>query len=275
MSRAVIIKNVASLYREPSTDSERVSQAIFGQPAVIQEARDNWRCVETWDAYHGWIEARWFQELPVGQPDYASTGRVATVRSLIADVFDAPSDTARILTKVVVSTELELIREESRFCAIRLLSEKSNLAFVRSGDVRVVDKSAASLPLSPAGEELTAEARRFIGVPYLWGGTTPFGLDCSGFVQLVFRICGVALPRDAGLQAEELRGRPVARGDLKPGDLVFFARGKLGSERIVHVGLSLGGDDFIHSAGEVGVTESSLREDDYRSIYWGGKRILG
>ena len=268
-TQAVIAKNVASLYREPSSDTERVTQALMGQPAEVVESRDNWRYIRTWDDYHGWIEDRWLRELEPGEAAYASTGKVGIVRALIADLLDSPDASSAILTKAVVSTELEVLRVQGQFTALRLPARSHGLAFVRSGDVKISDRSLASLPLPPTGEELVAEARRFIGVPYLWGGTSPFGLDCSGFVQLVYRVHGVTLPRDAGPQSEDRRGRPAGRQDLRPGDLVFFAK----NDRIAHVGMSLGGDGFIHSAGEIGVTVSSLNEEYYKRIYWGGKRI--
>jgi len=90
-------------------------------------------------------------------------------------------------------------------------------------------------------------ARRWLGTPYVWGGVTPAGADCSGFVQSVYRLHGIALPRDSDLQARV--GREVeAQGDfaaLRPGDLLFFSERP---GRITHVAISLGGSRTIHSA---------------------------
>lgn len=95
-------------------------------------------------------------------------------------------------------------------------------------------------------DDLIATARAFLGTPYLWGGTSGHGIDCSGFVQQVYRLNGVGLDRDADQQALEGRAvdTPIA------GDLLFF-----GSPAVTHVAMSLGGDDFIHAPRRGGFVE--------------------
>ncbi|HUF89013.1 MAG TPA: C40 family peptidase, partial [Gemmatimonadota bacterium] len=90
----------------------------------------------------------------------------------------------------------------------------------------------------PTAEDLIATAEAFLGVPYLWGGTTALGMDCSGYVQQVYRLNGIRLARDADQQAME--GRPVE--EARAGDLLFF-----GDARVTHVGLSTGDGMFFHA----------------------------
>src|SRR5258708_12001523 len=100
---------------------------------------------------------------------------------------------------------------------------------------------------------------RYLGVPYVWGGESPSGFDCSGFVAYVYAQVGVSLPHYTGAQWNV--GVPVSRGDLQPGDLVFF-------DGLGHVGLYIGGDQFIHSphTGDV-VRISSLNAASSAATY--------
>ncbi len=109
-------------------------------------------------------------------------------------------------------------------------------------------------------------SRRYLGIPYRWGGSSPStGFDCSGFVMYLYRKVGVSLPHNAAMQYGH--GRAVSRGNLRPGDLVFF-------NGLGHVGIYLGGGRFIHapSSGDV-VKISSLSESWYASRWVGARRI--
>ena len=117
-------------------------------------------------------------------------------------------------------------------------------------------------------EKVTHTALRYVGVPYVWGGTSFNGVDCSGFVQAVFEHNGVSLPRTADSQFEV--GRPVKMHDLEPGDLVFFETYAVGAS---HVGIYLGGGRFIHASSE-GVRVDALAEDYYALRYIGARRLI-
>jgi gamma-D-glutamyl-L-lysine dipeptidyl-peptidase len=262
---AVVAHNVVSLHKEPDSSSEQVTQAIMGQPAWVEDQRDEWLHLRTWDSYHGWARTRWIA-MREGDAPYASDGLRAVVNLLFADVRTAPTTSSEILTKVVISTELVVVEEADSW--LKVLLPDGRYGFIAAAAVWQDE-----LPGS-AGTDLTRTAGRFIGVPYLWGGTTPFGLDCSGFVQLVYRIHGWTLLRDAHMQADDERGLAVELNELLPGDLVFFAGAK-DSSRITHVGMALGDGRFIHAAGKgAGVGTDRLDDPYYGSIYWGARRML-
>ncbi|MBE8955725.1 MAG: C40 family peptidase [Quinella sp. 2Q5] len=109
----------------------------------------------------------------------------------------------------------------------------------------------------------------YLGVPYVFGGTSPYGFDCSGYVQYVFAKAGINLPRTADVQYEV--GTPVSTAELIPGDLVFFETYTYGAS---HVGIYVGDGNFIHASSSRGVTVSSLGQAYYSSHYIGARRIL-
>lgn len=116
--------------------------------------------------------------------------------------------------------------------------------------------------------QLTATASNYIGVPYVYGGTTARGLDCSGFTKLVFNKLGYTLNRTSAAQYKQ--GTAVSKANLKAGDLVFFSTSGSG---VSHVGISLGGSKFIHAGVSTGVTVASLNTSYWSPKYVGAKRI--
>ena len=120
------------------------------------------------------------------------------------------------------------------------------------------------------------KARSYTGKPYKWGGTTRSGMDCSGLLLNSFNAINYKIPRTSAEQSKT--GKKVAKSDLRPGDLVFFATGKK-KRKITHVGLvtEVRGKDnikFIHASSSVGVTESNLASDYYKKRYRFARRIL-
>jgi cell wall-associated NlpC family hydrolase len=116
---------------------------------------------------------------------------------------------------------------------------------------------------------LTRNAMRFLGVPYVFGGTSTSGFDCSGYVQHVFAMLGHAIPRTA--DAQYYAGKHIAGGVMAPGDLVFF---QTYTEGPSHVGIYLGNDRFVHASSSRGVTVSSLHDHYWSARYLGAKRLI-
>ena len=166
---------------------------------------------------------------------------------------------------VTVGTRLELIAEESHRCKVRLPSSRVGWVTKESVDVR---KGDFRYPLT-SRRRVVESAKRFLGVPYLWGGTTPLGFDCSGLVQLAFRLNGVDLPRDADQQFQV--GCSIGVNDLEPADLLFFSNKSSG---ITHVGIFVGDGQFLHSSGRArGVTVTPFIDRFFQSIFVEARRV--
>jgi gamma-D-glutamyl-L-lysine dipeptidyl-peptidase len=237
--QAVVLKPVANMYSRPTADADVVSQAIYGNTIAVLEDHAGWLHIRTADAYTGWMPAGDVRRLANGEKPYASAGRVAQVENLFANIYrEADVTKHQPLLTVPFETRLEVMAEPAdseRWLEVHLPDDRSG--WLQRGDI-----SFDAKPLSI--EATIALSRRFLGLPYTWGGTSSFGYDCSGFVQMLCRRRGLVIPRDADLQAAWEGVAPVKRDELKPGDLLYFGSGP---DHITHTGMYIGGGEFINA----------------------------
>jgi cell wall-associated NlpC family hydrolase len=269
--QAVVRVAVENMYSAPDAAKDVVSQALLGQLVGVIEVRGAFARVETPDRYRGWIRRAALVLYANGRAKrYATTGPVAEVTSLMANLYRDPDVTkARPKAQAPLGTRLEVVRgpqpPENRWLTVRLPGGET--AFLQAGDVHLADAASER----PRGSEtdLVATARRFMGAPYTWGGMSPLGVDCSGLVSLVYRVNGVSLPRDADMQFADPAATTVERDQLRPGDLVFF-----GKQKITHVGMYVGSGTFINATthGTPTVHEESLDDPHWRALYRGARR---
>ncbi|HEY0591321.1 MAG TPA: C40 family peptidase [Thermoanaerobaculia bacterium] len=237
--RYVVAVPVADMHKAPSADAEVVSQAMFSSPVVALEREDDWVKIRTTiDDYTGWVRAWTLTKEDAGAP-YRS-GRTAIVTSLFANLYREPNiETHRPVTTIPFEARLPVVGETTRdkvlYYEVRLPDGTS--AFVQAGDVAFEPK-----PLTI--DEAIALGKRFLGLPYLWGGTTSRGYDCSGYTQMLMRQRGYMIPRDSSVQARWEGSATVDRADLQPGDLLYF--GRPAEKKVNHTGMYIGGGEFIH-----------------------------
>lgn len=228
--QALVNRGFADLHAEPDDSSERVDQAHYGERFTLLARDGDWVYAQGPDHYFGWILTDFLDE--VGAVERRIVGVVA------ADVRSAPTPGAPVIDRLPVASPLAIQERQGDWLRV---SSDGWVAFRDTVDV-------GQLPNRfPRPADLLRTAEAFLGVPYLWGGTTVEGLDCSGLSQLVYRLNGVALDRDADQQARE--GRPVTTPP-RAGDLLFF-----GDERITHVAIATAEREFLHAPMSGGVVE--------------------
>lgn len=234
LPHAAVLQPVVNMYSKPTEDADVVSQAIYGVNVGIVEQSEGWARIRTPDDYTGWAPLTALR----AETRYAAEGRVAQVTSMFAHLYREASVTrhAPLLT-VPFETRLEITADgpENRWLQVRLVDGRT--AWVQTGDVAFDRK-----PISTA--EMLALSKRFLGLPYTWGGTSSYGYDCSGFTQMLERQRGVLMPRDAQPQAEWSGVAPVSRQNLEPGDLLYFGSSE---KHITHTGMYLGEGKFINA----------------------------
>ncbi len=199
-----VIDPQAPLRHEPAPDAPLLTEALKGERVTIYDTNDEgwaWGQLAA-DGYVGWLPSNAL--VPPGAPP---THKVTALRTL---AFPGPSIKAPPVEALPLGARLAVARIADR------------MAVTRSG---AYVPAAHLAPIEAYEKDFVAVAERFLGVPYLWGGKTAFGLDCSGLVQIALTACGIACPRDSDMQEQAL-GRPVAPAadpsDLQRGDLVFW-----------------------------------------------------
>ena len=267
LASAVVVQPVTNLFSRPSQDAEVVSQAIYSTNVAVLETQPGWSRVRTPDDYTGWVPS---SSLLSSGPYATGSGRVARVESLFAGLYrEADITRHQPIVTVPFETRLEVVAgpvgEDARWYQVRLPDDRA--AWVQAGDISFrLDRQ--SIP------EMLEFSKRFLGLPYLWGGVSTFGYDCSGFTQMLCRRRGFSLPRDAGPQANWTGMKPVTRDELQPGDLLYFGASP---EKITHTGVYLGNGQFINATAYLKPAVQICRLDDehWTKLLVASRRIQG
>lgn len=236
---ALVQQPSVAMFRDPTPKSEQVSQLLIGDAVEILKKHQSYCLIQGPDGYLGWTQQSGLCPCdPQFFNKWLSLPRAAFLESVKTKEIDIP-----------LGAELPLL-------------ERGRVLLPGGQEHQVQEKTYRPLRWlkQPQRQTVVAMAKRFKGVPYLWGGKSTDGIDCSGLVQAAYRAAGIYLSRDANQQF--LAGRIVAtrnyRGEIAPGDLLFFTSA-VGN--ISHIAISLGEGKFIHS-GEKGVAINSLNPED-------------
>ncbi|WP_428331153.1 NlpC/P60 family protein [Mucilaginibacter sp.] len=232
--------SVIPLRAEANDRSEQVSQVLFGETFEITDWKDNWvKIITSNDNYPGWIGRLQFNML-----GHLSYKRIKQ---------NPPPLTHRAVTQAWKIANNSIL----------YLPMGSTLSFLEGTTCHVGEERFEIIGEIGETENLAVTATSFLNTPYLWGGRTHFGIDCSGFTQAVFRSQGVSLLRDASMQVEQGYGINTLN-EAKLGDLAFFENNE---GKIVHVGIMLNNERIIHASGKVkidGIDEKGIYSEEQK-----------
>lgn len=230
MNFGIVTLSIVPVRAEPSDTSEMVTQLLFGELVAVEQFRDGWAAIRNvYDNYEGWVDSKQITSI-----DEEEFNRLAkTDPCYVNDLVEVVQDLETYHAIPVVMGSMIRGLENDMFTIAGRNYEYTGQLKCGSEDV--------------SAKEILEHAMMFVNSPYLWGGKSPFGIDCSGFVQLVYMLSGIYLLRDASLQAG--MGEHISFLDeARPGDLLFFDNVE---GEIIHVGIYLQEGEIIHASGKV------------------------
>lgn len=258
----VINLSVANIRKKPGHSMEMVSQAILGTPVKLLKAEKNWRLIQTPDKYIGWVDETAVQKLSKQEFNLWINSDKIIYTSHAGFVYNNSECTSTI-SDITAGSLLKLIKQSPKGYSVEF--PDGRIGFVSKSDAETFASWMASKTYTK--KAIIETALPFLGHPYLWGGTSTKGVDCSGFTKTVFFLNGIVLQRDASQQ--ELYGENVSTENnfeqLQAGDLLFFGKAETDStkKRITHVGIYMGNLQFIHAAGRVFIDSFDPEADNY------------
>jgi len=279
-THAFVVREYANLGEAPYRNVVKsvVTQARLGEPVTVLEEQLGWYKVQMSDTYQGWVSPldivlvdedywrayqTWPQVLVTAHFAYIYTDRTSSLAGKAAE---------QLVNAATMGTQLKLVDASDAVLQVEL--PNGTIGYIKSSAGRIIP-GFNKVPVEKASK-IVALAEEFLGLPYFWGGTTPYGFDCSGFVQTILKMNGIFVLRDAYQQYEQ--GVAVERAALDVGDLVFWSTYRAGAS---HVGFYLGNGQYIHAGSSRGVAINSFISTDENyseeldKKYLGARRVLG
>lgn len=272
--RGVVDVSVAHLRENPAYEAEMGTQELLGREVEITDEDGYWLRVVTPDGYRAWTNRMCIAEMTEAEMREYGAADKYICTAMYSSLMTEPSDASVPVSDLVRGDILLKSGGKVRHGYVMASTASGKIGWVKRKDVTALDRWESET--KPDGESIVKEALRYVGIPYLWGGCSVKGFDCSGLVKTVFMMNGIPLPRNAsqqGLIGEAVDIGPlVENGDcsaLEKGDLLFF--GNRESGRITHVGIYIGDSRMIHSSQLTRI--NSLRRSD-PDVYENMDRLL-
>lgn len=274
--RGLVTLSVINLRKEPDHRSELVSQGILGTPVLILKADDSWLLIQTPDNYIAWTEQSSIAMMTNEEMiEWKQADRIIYLENS-GWIYTSP-EAKEIVGDLVAGCIMKKVWESKGYTEIMLPDGREGYIDSR----KVMNFGSWKSQVLCTEDNICNIASTFLGLPYLWGGTSSKAVDCSGFVRSVYFMNGIILARDASLQARHGLDIDISNGynQLKRGDLIFFGSRKNSVSHITHVAIYQGDKKYINSAGRVMINSLDPNDLNYNSYRENSllmaKRIIG
>jgi SH3-like domain-containing protein len=273
----LVTLSTINLRKEPHHSAELVSQSILGTPVLILKSENSWLQIETPDGYSGWIEDASLKQVSKDEMEAWKKSEKIIYLGNTGWMYNSASDKSGVVGDVVGGSIIEKVGESAGY--INVILPDGRKGFIEKG--KAMDFKEWKRTVTYSEDSICSMSLTYLGLPYLWGGTSTKGVDCSGLVQSVFFRNGIILQRDASLQAAHGLSVDISDGfsRLRKGDLLFFGSKVNGTTHVTHVALYLGKNEYINSSGRVQINSLDPAKEDYNSHRMSSllmaKRILG
>ena len=262
----IVIPSVADVRRKPRKQGELLTQTLMGTVVKLLKKESGFYFIQTPDHYLGWLDSASVVVFNQTGIDAWNGASKVIVTKFTGEVHTRSNVSSAIVCEILGGCILKYMTRKNGWAAVELADGRNG--FVPDSLVQDLDEWRRSR--MPTGDNLEKTAKSFLGIRYLWGGMSVKGLDCSGFVKIVYHFNGLELPRDARQQV--LQGVPIDAGknfqNLKKGDLLFFGRKATAKqrERITHVAMYLEDGLYIHSSRQVRLSSVKPSSDCYEEL---------
>ncbi len=276
----VVNVSVCNFRSEPKHSAELATQALLGATLRVWKKDGDFYLVQSPDDYFGWLDDGGLQLMTEAElGNWANSVRGIVTKDCVF-AYEKPAENSAKMTDLITGDILQIIDNQGFFVKISMPDGRTG--FVKKEDIMSLGAWLDSR--QPTADNIINTAREMMGRPYLWGGTSGKGMDCSGFTKMTYFLNGIQLPRDASQQVnvgESVETDTSSLKNLQPSDLLFFGRKATPEkkERITHVAIYLGGGKIIHASDRVKIEslvrgDSSFVEDRLKSFVR-SKRVLG
>lgn len=276
-TQAIVNISVANLRSNAKHSAELATQATLGTPVKVLKKEGGWYYIQTPDKYLSWVDDGGIQLMNDDEfKKWQSAEKIIYTKTYGHSYTQENTDA--IVSDLVAGDVIETVSSSDAFYEVKYPDGRK--AFVSKNDAENYNEWIDRM--NPTIDDLVTTSKQLMGVPYLWGGTSTKGMDCSGFTKTIYFLNGMVIPRDASQQVHTGKSIDSVQefDNLEKGDLLFFGRKATDStaERVVHVGMWIGNNEFIHASNMVRISSMDPDAENFdewnRNRYLRTKRIL-